>query len=133
MTQVEYIKKTGKKNFVIVNAAMNDLIRPAFYEAHHDIVPTRKKPGAKISSDVVGPICETGDTFCKDRPLPRVKEGDYLAILSAGAYAFVMASNYNTRPMPAEIMVNGKRASVVRERETAASLWAPERIPSWIK
>ncbi len=133
VTQVEYIKKTGKKNFVIVNAAMNDLIRPAFYEAHHDIVPTRKKPGAKISSDVVGPICETGDTFCKDRPLPRVKEGDYLAILSAGAYAFVMASNYNTRPMPAEIMVNGKRASVVRERETAASLWAPERIPSWIK
>ncbi len=133
ITQVEYIKKTGKKNFVIVDAAMNDLIRPAFYEAHHDIVPVKRKGGSKISSDVVGPICESGDTFCKNRPLPRVKEGDTLALLSAGAYAFVMASNYNTRPMPAEVMVKGKQFTAVRERETPASLWAHEKIPSWLK
>ena len=133
ITQVEYIKKTGKKNFVIVDAAMNDLIRPAFYEAHHDIVPLKRKGGAKISSDVVGPICESGDTFCKNRPLPRVKEGDSLAMLSAGAYAFVMASNYNTRPMPAEVMVKGKQFTAVRERETPASLWAHEKIPNWLK
>ncbi|MBT5705297.1 diaminopimelate decarboxylase [Verrucomicrobia bacterium] len=133
ITRVEYIKRTGKKNFVIVDAAMNDLIRPAFYEAYHDIVPLKKKGGAKISSDVVGPICESGDTFCKNRPLPRVKEGDYLALLSAGAYAFVMASNYNTRPMPPEVMVKGKQSTAVRERETPASLWAHEKIPSWLK
>ena len=133
ITRVEYIKKTGQKNFVIVDAAMNDLIRPAFYEAHHDIVPLRKKGGAKILSDVVGPICESGDTFCKNRPLTRVKEGEYLALLSAGAYAFVMASNYNTRPMPAEVMVKGKQSTTVRERESTGSLWAHEKIPSWLK
>lgn len=133
ITRVEYIKRTGKKNFVIVDAAMNDLIRPSFYEAHHDIVPLTKKPGAKVSSDVVGPICESGDTFCKDRKLARVKEGDYLALLSAGAYAFVMASNYNSRPMPAEVMVKGKQMTDVRERQTTASLWAQEKIPAWLK
>ena len=133
VTRVEYIKKTGQKNFVIVDAAMNDLIRPAFYEAHHDIVPLKKKGGARVDSDVVGPICESGDTFCKDRPLPKVKEGDYLAMLSAGAYAFVMASNYNSRPMPAEVMVKGKQISVVRDRQSAASLWANETIPKWLK
>ncbi len=133
ITRVEYVKRTGHKNFVIVDAAMNDLVRPAFYDAYHEIVPLKRKGGAKISTDVVGPICESGDYFCKDRPLPKVKEGDYLALLSAGAYSFVMASNYNSRPMPNEIMVRGRQAKVVRERATAASLWSQEKIPSWLK
>ena len=98
VTRVEFVKKTGRKNFVIVDAAMNDLIRPAFYDAYHEIVPLTRKNGAPISSDVVGPICESSDFFCKDRPLPKVGEGDYLALLSAGAYGFAQASNYNTRP-----------------------------------
>ena len=97
VTRVEYVKRTGRKNFVIVDAAMNDLIRPAFYDSHHEIVPLARKGGATISSDVVGGICESGDYFCKDRRLPKVGEGDYLALMSAGAYGFVMASTYNAR------------------------------------
>jgi len=133
ITRVEYVKRTGKKHFAIVDAAMNDLLRPAFYDAHHDIIALTKKNGARISTDVVGPICESGDYVCKDRPLHKVKEGDYLALLSAGAYSFVMASNYNSRPKPAEIMVKGKQFSIVRDRETAADLWAQEKVPSWLK
>jgi len=91
---------------------MNDLIRPAFYDAYHEIVPLTRNHGVRISSDVVGPICESSDFFCKDRPLPKVGEGDYLALLSAGAYGFAQASNYNTRPRAAEILVSGKRAAV---------------------
>ena len=100
VTRVEYIKKTGRKNFVIVDAAMNDLIRPAFYDSYHEIVPLTKRGGATVSSDVVGPICESGDYFAKDRPLAKVGEGDHLALLSAGAYGSVMGSNYNSRPLP---------------------------------
>src|SRR6185503_14119019 len=85
ITRVEYVKQTGRKNFVIVDAAMNDLIRPAFYESYHEIVPVRRNGGITIRADVVGPICESGDYFAKDRPLPRVEEGQYLALLSAGA------------------------------------------------
>ena len=133
VTRVEYVKRTGKKNFVIVDAAMNDLIRPAFYESYHEIVPVRRKGGTRVKSDVVGPICESGDTFCKDRPLPRVKEGEYLAILSAGAYGFVMASTYNTRPMAAEVLVKGKRAAVVRKRQAVADVWGGETIAPWQK
>ena len=133
VTRVEYVKRTGKKNFVIVDAAMNDLIRPAFYESYHEIVPVRRKGGARVKSDVVGPICESGDTFCKDRPLPSVKEGEYLAILSAGAYGFVMASTYNTRPMTAEVLVNGKRAATVRKRQAVEDVWAGEMIAPWQK
>ena len=95
VTHVEYVKRTGRKNFVIVDAAMNDLIRPAFYDAYHEIVPLTRKGGALIGSDVVGPICESGDYFCQDRPLPKVGQGDYLALLSAGACRSVMGSNYN--------------------------------------
>ena len=133
VTRVEYVKRTGKKNFVIVDAAMNDLIRPAFYESYHEIVPVGRKGGTRVKSDVVGPICESGDTFCKDRPLPRVKEGDYLAMLSAGAYGFVMASTYNTRPMAAEVLVKGKRAAVVRKRQATVDVWAGETIAPWQK
>jgi diaminopimelate decarboxylase len=133
VTRVEYVKRTGAKNFVIVDAAMNDLIRPAFYEAYHEIVPLRRKSGARVSSDVVGPICESGDFFCKDRPLPKVSEGDGLALLSAGAYGAVMASNYNTRPLAAEVMVRGRKAALVRERQPVAEVWAGERIAPWLE
>jgi len=133
VTRVEYVKRTGRKNFVIVDAAMNDLIRPAFYEAYHEIVPLTRKGGALIKSDVVGPVCESGDFFCKDRPLPRVGEGDCLALLSTGAYGFVMASNYNTRPLPAEILVNGRKTAVVRERQAVNEIWAGEKIAPWLR
>ncbi len=131
VTRVEYVKQTGRKTFVIVDAAMNDLIRPAFYDAYHEIVPLRKRTGKLIPSDVVGPICESGDYFCKDRPLPRVREGDYLALLSAGAYGSVMGSNYNSRPFPAEIMVNGKRAAVVRQPQPTDDIWSRESLAPW--
>ena len=133
VTRVEYVKRTGKKNFVIVDAAMNDLIRPAFYDSYHEILPLTRKPGALVASDVVGPVCESSDFFCQDRPLPKVGEGDYLALLSAGAYGFVMASNYNTRALAAEVLVNGKRAALVRERQAVGEMWAGERIPAWLK
>ncbi|MFM2082776.1 MAG: Diaminopimelate decarboxylase [Verrucomicrobiota bacterium] len=131
VTRVEYVKRTGKKNFLIVDAAMNDLIRPAFYDSYHEIVPLVKKSGAKISSDVVGGICESGDYFCKDRPLPKLGEGDLLALLSAGAYGFVMASNYNTRPLAAEVLVSGKKSAVVRARQTLKQVLAGEKIAAW--
>jgi diaminopimelate decarboxylase len=133
VTRVEYVKRTGKKNFVIVDAAMNDLIRPAFYEAYHEVVPLTREGGARIASDVVGPVCESGDFFCKDRPLPKVGEGDCLALLSAGAYGFVMASNYNTRSLAAEVLVSGKRSAVVRERQAVKEIWAGEKVAPWLK
>jgi len=133
VTRVEYVKRTGKKNFVIVDAAMNDLIRPAFYDSYHEIVPTTRRKGTLLSSDVVGPICESGDYFCKDRPLPRVGEGDHLALLSAGAYAFAMASNYNSRPFAAEVMVHGRRSALVRARQKVRDIWKDESIPGWMK
>lgn len=133
LTRVEYVKRTGTKNFVIVDAAMNDLIRPAFYEAYHEIVPLSRKGGGTVASDVVGPICESGDFFCHDRPLPRVGEGDYLALLSAGAYGFVMASSYNTRALAAEVLVNDRRAALVRERQPLEEIWRGEQIAPWLK
>ncbi len=133
VTKVEYVKRTGKKNFVIVDAAMNDLIRPAFYDAYHEIVPLKKKGGAPISSDVVGGVCESGDYFCKDRPLAKLGEGDTLALLSAGAYGFVMASTYNTRPLAAEVLVSGKNAGVVRERQKVVEIWKGEKVAAWLK
>jgi diaminopimelate decarboxylase len=134
VTRVEYVKRTGHKNFVIVDAAMNDLIRPAFYDSYHQIIPLKRRSGsATIPSDVVGPICESGDYFAKDRPLPKVGEGDYLALLSAGAYGFVMASNYNSRGLAAEVLVNGRQAALVRPRQPVEKIWETESIPSWLK
>ena len=133
VTRVEYVKRTGKKNFVIVDAAMNDLIRPAFYDAFHEIVPLTRKAGATLSSDVVGPVCESGDYFCKNRPLAKVGEGDHLALLSAGAYGFVMASNYNTRSLATEVLVSGRKAAVVRQRQPVAEIWAGESVAPWLK
>ncbi len=133
VTRVEYVKRTGKKNFLIVDAAMNDLIRPAFYDAYHEIVPLTRKGGAQVSSDVVGPICESGDYFCKDRPLPKLGEGDAIALLSAGAYGSVMGSNYNARPLPVEVLVNGRRFAAVRTRQAVAKIWADEKTAPWQK
>jgi diaminopimelate decarboxylase len=112
---------------------MNDLIRPAFYEAYHEIIPTTRRAGRTIASDVVGPICESGDFFCKDRELPRVVEGECLALLSAGAYGFAMASNYNTRPMAAEVMVRGNRAALARQRQPVTEIWAGDKVVPWLK
>ncbi|HEX4343015.1 MAG TPA: diaminopimelate decarboxylase [Verrucomicrobiae bacterium] len=133
VTRVEYVKRTGKKNFVIVDAAMNDLIRPAFYDSYHEIVPLMKKGGTLISSDVVGGICESGDYFCKDRPLPKLGEGDQIALLSAGAYGSVMGSNYNARSLTAEVLVKGKQYAAVRERQPVKDIWANEKIAPWQK
>jgi diaminopimelate decarboxylase len=133
VTRVEHVKKTGRKNFVIVDAGMNDLIRPAFYDSYHEIVPVKERGGELISSDVVGPICESGDFFCKDRPLPAVGEGDLLALLSAGAYSSVMASNYNARALAAEVLVDGPKSALVRRRQRLEEIWAGETIPSWLK
>ncbi len=133
VTRVEFVKRTGRKHFVIVDAAMNDLIRPAFYDAYHEIVPLRRTRAALRASDVVGPICESGDFFAKDRPLPKVGEGDYLALLSAGAYGSVMGSNYNTRPLAAEALVDGDRFDLVRERQPLEDIWARERVPKWLR
>jgi diaminopimelate decarboxylase len=132
VTRVEYIKRTGRKNFVIVDAAMNDLIRPAFYDAYHEIVPVRPSGTKKVSSDVVGPICESGDYFCKDRMLPVLKEGDLVALLSAGAYGSVMGSNYNSRAFPAEVMVNDAQFALVRQRQELEEIWRLERLPPWV-
>lgn len=133
VTRVQYVKRTGHKNFVIVDAAMNDLIRPAMYDSYHEIVPVAQRNGKLISSDVVGPVCESADYFCKDRPLPKVGEGDCLALLSAGAYGFVMASNYNARPFAAEVLVHGKQAAVVRRRQEMEEIWAAEKVPAWLR
>jgi diaminopimelate decarboxylase len=127
VTEVLYRKETGRKHFTIVDAGMNDLVRPALYEAYHQIEPVGKpRPGA-ISTDVVGPVCESGDVFCHDRSLAPLEKGDRVAILSAGAYGFSMSSNYNTRPRPAEVLVTGTRAKVVRPREKVAALWHGEK------
>src|SRR5437762_1411701 len=118
---------------------MNDLVRPAFHDSYHEIVPVSRNGAARsngrglLSSDVVGPICESGDFFAKDRLLPKVGEGDYLALLSAGAYGFVMASNYNSRGMAAEALVHGNKAALVRERQALEKIWESEKIPRWLK
>jgi len=133
VTRVEYVKRTGRKNFIIVDAAMNDLIRPAFYDSYHEIVSVVKKTGATVSSDVVGGICESADFFCKDRPLAKVGTGDRLALLSAGAYGSVMANNYNTRPLVAEVLVNGRQAALVRRRQKTEDIWREEAVAAWQK
>lgn len=133
LTRVEYVKRTGRKNFVIVDAAMNDLIRPAFYDAYHEIVPLTRQARPALSTDVVGGVCESGDYFCKDRRLPKLAAGESLALLSAGAYGFVMASTYNTRPLAAEVLVRGSRVAVVRPRQAIEETWAGEAVADWLK
>ena len=126
VARVLQVKRNGKKTFVITDAAMNDLIRPALYQAHHEIVPVRPRAGKPRIVDVVGPICESGDFFAHDRKLPPLEPGDLIAILDAGAYGMAQSSNYNSRLRPAEVLVEGARARLIRRRETIADLLGPE-------
>ena len=128
VTKVLYTKQGTEKNFIIVDAAMNDLARPSFYGSYHAIKAVRKNSAKEIIADVVGPICESGDFFAKDRLLLSFRSGDLMALMSAGAYGFSMSSNYNSRPRAAEVMVKGNKFSVIRERETYKDLVKGEKI-----
>jgi diaminopimelate decarboxylase len=134
VTRVIYVKRGDAKTFLIVDAGMNDLIRPALYDSHHEIVPLREPvPGAdRIKYDVVGPVCETSDLFAAGRSLPELKSGDLVAIQSAGAYGAVMASSYNARPPAAEVLVRGSEWAIVRSRLTHEQLIAQDHIPDWL-
>ena len=127
LTRVQYSKQNGNKRFFIVDAAMNDLIRPSLYGAFHEIVPAEVRRGPVQKADIVGPVCETGDFFARDRELPQTEEGDLLAILDAGAYGMALSSNYNTRYRPAEVLVEGSKAKLIRRRETFKDLTIAER------
>ncbi len=133
VTSVLYRKDTSEKRFAIVDAGMNDLIRPSLYEAYHEIKPVVEPTSSEQAAfDVVGPICESGDFLAKDRLLPIPGRGDLLAVMSAGAYGFSMASNYNSRPRAAEVMVKGNQYSIIRERETVEDLLRGEKVPRWL-
>jgi diaminopimelate decarboxylase len=134
VSRVILVKKTPERQFVVLDAAMNDLIRPSLYHAHHDIVPVEQKALARPKQpvDVVGPVCETGDVFARQRELPALKEGDLVAFRTAGAYGAVMASTYNTRPLVPEVMVKGTRHAVIRPRASVKDLLALDRIPGWL-
>ncbi len=128
LARVLQVKRNGNKTFVITDAAMNDLIRPALYQAYHEIVPVMPREGRARTVDVVGPVCETGDFFARDRRLPPLQPGDLVALLDAGAYGMAQSSNYNSRLRPAEILVEGKHARLIRRRETIADLLGPETV-----
>ena len=137
LTRVLYLKATAQKKFAIIDAGMNDLIRPALYESCHQIVPVNQPGMSKSKStsmsrsktlkmDIVGPVCESADFFAQDRNMPELRQGDLLAVMSAGAYGFVMASNYNSRPLPAEALVRGDRVTLIRKRQTLEDLTRDE-------
>lgn len=126
LTKVLYRKRAPSRRFVVVDAAMNDLIRPALYEAHHDIQPVKPRPGRRATVDVVGPVCESSDVLGAERSLAPLEQGDLLAVMTAGAYGMSMASTYNSRPRPPEVLVDGKRFRVVRQRDTLEDLWRGE-------
>ena len=131
MTSVIYRKKSGEKSFIVADAGMNDLLRPSLYDAHHEVLSV-DEVGSVANADLVGPVCESGDYLARDRELPDASEGDVLAIMDAGAYGFSMASNYNSRPRPAEVMVKGDSWAVVREREHSADLVKGELVPAFL-
>jgi diaminopimelate decarboxylase len=134
LCRVEYLKRGQGKNFLIVDAAMNDLVRPAMYDSYHEIVPLRRDTTRRaLVADIVGPICESTDYFAKDRQIQELGEGEYAAIMSAGAYGFVQASRYNTRPIPAEVLVKGSAFEQVTARETFEQMIANEKIPAFLK
>ncbi len=133
VSEVLYLKDNGVKKFLIVDGGMNDLMRPSLYDAYHEIVPLHKNGAKKIKCDVVGPICESGDYFAKDRRLPLMKKGDFLAVMSAGAYGYVMSSNYNVRGRAPEVMVKGNKYEITKKRETFEDLLKGESIPSFLK
>lgn len=132
VTRVLYVKESAGRTFVVVDAGMNDLLRPALYEAYHDIVPVAESKGAPVAVDVVGPVCETSDIFAAQREMPLPKAGDLLAIRSAGAYGASMASTYNARPLVAEVMVKGKEWAVVRPRQSYEEMLGTNRLPEWL-
>jgi diaminopimelate decarboxylase len=133
LTRVLYIKETAGKKFAIVDAGMNDLIRPALYQSYHEVVPLEEQSTStgKQKIDIVGPVCESGDFFATDREMRELHHGDLLSIMSAGAYGFVMASNYNSRPLPAEVLVRGNKFALIRERQTWDDLVRGEVDTSW--
>ena len=131
LTRVIYRKKSGEKDFIVADAGMNDLLRPSLYDAHHEVRAV-SEDGSVANADLVGPVCESGDYLARDRELPDAREGDLLAVMCAGAYGFSMASNYNSRPRPAEVLVRGDRWAVVREREGHADLVKGELVPAFL-
>lgn len=131
LSEVIYVKDTGTRRFAIVDAAMNDLVRPAMYEAHHEIMSVRAPDGESRTYDIVGPVCETGDTFATGRDMPTLAAGELLVIRDAGAYGAVMASGYNSRPLVAEVLVQGDRFSTVRARQDVAAMLAQEALADW--
>ncbi len=131
LTRVEYIKQTGK-SFVIVDAGMNDLLRPTLYEAHHDVLPVVLQQRGEIVADIVGPVCESGDYIALDRLMPELAEGDLLAVMTAGAYGAVMASTYNSRALVPEVLVDGDRYHVIRPRQTLEDLIGRDSVPDWL-
>jgi diaminopimelate decarboxylase len=126
VTRVLYVKRNQRKNFIVVDAGMSDLMRPSLYGSYHEIVPVQPHPCERLRADVVGPLCETGDFLAENREMPDVQSGDLLAILTTGAYGYVLASNYNTRPRPAEILVHGDQVELIRRRESVQDLMAGE-------
>ena len=134
LSRVEYLKRGNGRNFLILDAAMNDLIRPAMYESYHEIVPLHRDTTRRaLVADIVGPICESGDCFAKERQLQEVGEGEYVAFMSAGAYGFSMASRYNTRAMAAEVLVKGSTFELINARETFETMVANERVPAFLQ
>src|SRR5262249_17175772 len=130
VTRVLYVKETDVKRFIVVDGAMNDLIGPVLYEAYHQILPVERRADAPaVTADIVGPVCESGDFFARERELPTPREGDLLAVMSAGAYGFVMASNYNSRPLSAEALVRGDKFVLIRKRQTWGDLVRGEVDP----
>jgi diaminopimelate decarboxylase len=134
VSRVIYVKEGSTRRFVVLDAAMNDLIRPALYDAWHDIVPVRlpERGAALQPADVVGPVCETGDTFAVDRDLPPLTEGDLVAFTAAGAYGAVMSTTYNSRPLVPEVLVSGERFAVIRARPSYDALLSLDTIPPWL-
>lgn len=133
LTQVEYVKHTQAKDFLVVDASMSELIRPTLYNAYHAIEPVENRDRTAHSYDVVGGVCESGDTFCKDREIPEMQQGELAVIRSAGAYGFCMASNYNSRPLPPEVLVNGSEYTIIRPRQSYEDIMGCEIIPDWLK
>ncbi|MDH5203679.1 MAG: diaminopimelate decarboxylase, partial [Nitrospirota bacterium] len=133
ITKTLYLKEGEDRQFIIVDAGMNDLIRPSLYDAYHHIIPVTRRKRRKVFVDVVGPICESSDFLAKDREIEGVKQGEYFAVMGAGAYGFSMSSNYNSRPRPAEVMVKGRKHSLIRKRETYSDLIRNDRTPPFLK
>ncbi len=134
LSRVEHLKRGAGKNFLVVDAAMNDLVRPAMYDSYHETVPLHRDSSRRaLKVDIVGPICESGDCFAKDRQIQEVGEGELVAFMSAGAYGYSMASRYNTRPLPAEVLVQGRTFELINTRETFAQMTAGEKIPAFLR